>query len=59
MKTAGLGTGALTLWIYGILAARYGLPEMPPEIAAIIAGLMLEVADWIQLRLAAATARAG
>jgi hypothetical protein len=51
MKTAGLGTGALTLWVYGILAGRYGLPVMPPEIAAIIAGLLMEGADAIRSRL--------
>ena len=54
MKTAGLGTGALTLWVYGILAGRYGLPVMPPEIAAIIAGLLMEGADalraWLEGR---------
>jgi hypothetical protein len=53
MKTAGLGTGALTLWVYGILAGRYGLPVMPPEIAAIIAGLLMEGADAIRNRLEA------
>jgi hypothetical protein len=48
VKTAGLGTGALTLWVYGILAGRYGLPVMPPEIAAIIAGLLMEGADVVK-----------
>ena len=48
VKTAGLGTGALTLWVYGILAERYGLPVMPPEIAAIIAGLLMEGADLVK-----------
>jgi len=51
VKTAGLGTGALTLWLYGILAARYSLPVMPPEIAAIIAGLLMEAADAIRAAL--------
>jgi hypothetical protein len=42
------------LWVYGILAGRYGLPVMPPEISAIIAGLLMEGADaaraWLEDR---------
>ena len=39
--------------VYGILAGRYGLPVMPPEIAAIIVGLLMEGADAIRNRLEA------
>lgn len=47
MRTTGLGTGALTLWLYGIMAPRYGLPPMPPEIAAIVAALLMEGLEWL------------
>ncbi len=48
MRTAGLGSGALTMWLYAAFAVPFGAPPMPPEIAAIIAGLFMEAAGAIR-----------
>lgn len=47
MKTAGLGTGALTTWLYSVAAAAYGLPPIPAEIAVILGGTLYELVQMI------------
>lgn len=42
-RTTGLGSGIVLLWFYGQIATWLGLEPMPPEVAAAIAGALMEI----------------
>lgn len=45
---SGVGSGAITIWVWNsILVPRTGLPEIPAEIAALIAPLLVAAAGWL------------
>lgn len=44
----GIGSGAITIWIWNqILVPRTGLPEIPAEIAALVAPLLVALGVWL------------
>lgn len=53
-SAGGLGSGVLTLWLYGILAAHYMWEPMPTEVAAIVGYQLAAIADRLGDVLAAA-----